>query len=107
MKIEGSEQYSVSFRKSKSKRSTSFSLIFFFIQTTDETRFSRSDVESTVPSTTLRISVRSNEAIQNALLTVHVHSPLCAQPNEIRLGHIGGQLKRHGGFESSEIAFVL
>jgi len=68
LKIEGSEQYS----------------------TTDETRFSRSDVESTVPSTTLRISVRSNEAIQNALLTVHVHSPLCAQPNEIRLGHIGG-----------------
>lgn len=60
---------------------------------TDETRFLRSDVETSVPSTTLRISVKSSEAIQNALLTVHVHSPLCAQPNEIRLGQIGGKLR--------------
>lgn len=62
---------------------------------TDETRFLRSDVESSVPSTALRISVKSTEAIQNALLTVHVHSPLCAQPNEIRLGHIGGKFETH------------
>ena len=57
---------------------------------TDETRFHRSDVESNVPTLSLNIRVKSNEAIQNVLLIVHVHSPLCAQPNEIRMGHIGG-----------------
>jgi hypothetical protein len=57
---------------------------------TDETRFQRSDIDSTVPSLSLNIRVKSNEAIQNVLLTVHVNSPLCAQPNEIRMGHIGG-----------------
>lgn len=34
--------------------------------------------------------VKSNEAIQNVLLTVHVNTPLCAQPNELRIGQIGG-----------------
>ncbi|CAF2035963.1 unnamed protein product [Rotaria magnacalcarata] len=58
--------------------------------TTDETRFQRHDVESTVPSSRVNIRVKSSEAIQNTLLTVHVHTPLCAQPNEIRMGHIGG-----------------
>jgi hypothetical protein len=57
---------------------------------TDETRFQRSDVESNVPTLSLNIRVKSNEAIQNVLLTVHVNSPLCAQPNETRMGHIGG-----------------
>ncbi|UJR27621.1 hypothetical protein I4U23_008902 [Adineta vaga] len=57
---------------------------------TDETRFQRSDVESNVPTLNLNVRVKSNEAIQNVLLTVHVNSPLCAQPNEIRMGHIGG-----------------
>ncbi|CAF0802521.1 unnamed protein product [Adineta ricciae] len=57
---------------------------------TDETRFQRSDVESNVPTLNLNVRVKSNEAIQNVLLTVHVNSPLCAQPNEIRMGNIGG-----------------
>jgi hypothetical protein len=57
---------------------------------TDETKFQRSDVESNVPTLSLNIRVKSNEAIQNVLLTVHVNSPLCAQPNETRMGHIGG-----------------
>ncbi|CAF2420164.1 unnamed protein product [Rotaria sp. Silwood2] len=58
--------------------------------TTDDTRFQRSDIDSTVPLLPLNLRVKCNEAIQNVLLTVHVHSPLCAQPNEIRMGHIGG-----------------
>ena len=57
---------------------------------TSETRFQHSDADANVPSNTLRIRVKSNEAIQNVLLTVHVHSPLCAQPNEVRMGHVGG-----------------
>jgi hypothetical protein len=57
---------------------------------TDDTRFQRNDVESNVPSLSLNIRVKSNEAIQNVLLTVHVNSPLYAQPNEIRMNHIGG-----------------
>jgi hypothetical protein len=57
---------------------------------TSETRFEQADAEGNVPTVTLRIRVKSNEAIQNVLLTVHVHSPLCAQPNEVRMGHVGG-----------------
>lgn len=60
------------------------------IQVTGETRFQHSDTDANVPTITLRIRVKSNEAIQNVLLTVHVHSPLCAQPNEVRMGHVGG-----------------
>ena len=60
---------------------------------TDETRFQRSDVESNVPTLNLNVRVKSNEAIQNVLLTVHVNSPLCAQPNEIRMGNIGGSYR--------------
>ncbi|CAF0861236.1 unnamed protein product [Rotaria sordida] len=58
--------------------------------TTDDTKFQRNDVDSNVPLLHLNIRVKCNEAIQNVLLTIHVHSPLCAQPNEIRMGHIGG-----------------
>ncbi|CAF3434621.1 unnamed protein product [Rotaria sp. Silwood1] len=58
--------------------------------TTDDTKFQRSDTDSIVPLLRLNLRVKCNEAIQNVLLTVHVHSPLCAQPNEIRMGHIGG-----------------
>jgi hypothetical protein len=57
---------------------------------TDETRFQRTDIDSNVPSLSLNIRIKSTEAIQNILLTVNVHSPLYAQPNEIRIGHIGG-----------------
>lgn len=59
---------------------------------TDETRFQRSDLDSNVPSLSLNVRIKSTEAIQNVLLTVHVNSPLCAHPNEIRLGQIGGSL---------------
>ncbi|CAF1140201.1 unnamed protein product [Adineta steineri] len=57
---------------------------------TDDTRFQRGDSESNVPVLNLNIRVKSNEAIQNVLLTVNINSPLCAQPNEVRMGHIGG-----------------
>jgi hypothetical protein len=57
---------------------------------TDDTRFQRNDLDSNVPSLSLNIRIKSNEAIQNVLLTTHVHTPLYAQPNEIRIGHIGG-----------------
>lgn len=57
---------------------------------TDETRFQRSDADSSVPSLSLNVRIKSTEAIQNVLLTVHVNSPLFAHPNEIRLGQIGG-----------------
>ncbi len=61
---------------------------------TDETKFQRSDVESNVPTLSLNIRVKSNEAIQNVLLTVHVNTPLYAQPNEIRMNHIGGSYSK-------------
>lgn len=57
---------------------------------TDETRFQRSDLDSNVPSLSLNVRIKSTEAIQSVLLTVHVNSPLFAYPNEIRLGQIGG-----------------
>lgn len=59
---------------------------------TDETRFQRSDLDSNVPSLSLNVRIKSTEAIQSVLLTVHVNSPLFAYPNEIRLGQIGGNL---------------
>ena len=58
---------------------------------TNETQFRGSELESNVPSLTVKIRVKSSEAIQNALLTVNVYSPLCAQPNEIRLGYVAGK----------------
>lgn len=57
---------------------------------TDDTRFQRNDIDSNVPSLSLNLRIKSSEAIQNVLVIVHVNSPLYAQPNEMRMGQIGG-----------------
>ncbi|CAF1194371.1 unnamed protein product [Didymodactylos carnosus] len=52
----------------------------------DEIQFQDSDP---VPSLTVKVQLRSSEAVQNVLLNIHCHTPICAKPNEIRFGSMG------------------
>ena len=47
-----------------------------------------------MPLLNLHIHVKSTEAIQNSVLTIHVHSPLCVHPNEVHIGYVGGSYIR-------------